>query len=199
MNHLSLLLAAQGWGELIVVLIFFMISALGQLLSAKNKPKRPRPPRPQKEGVPNKGQEVADKLRGEVEDFLREMQGKPPKKKSPKPKPVVLKVEQPVVAEKVTDMRQESVRDHVSKHLNTADIAQQVAKLGDDVEYADERLEQHLHERFDHKVGSLERRVQPVEEILKDSRAQDIAQMLRSPAGMRQAIIASEILRRPEI
>lgn len=198
MNQITLIIAAGGWGELIVVLIFFMISALGQLLSAKNKPKRPRPPRPQGGGAPNKGQEVADNLRSEVDDFLREMQGKPPKKK-PKPKPVVIKVEQPVVAEKKTDLRQESVREHVSKHLSTADFTQQTDKLGDEIEDADERMEQHLHEKFGHKLGSLEQIVQAVEQKVQEKRVQEIAELLRTPAGMRQAIIASEILRRPEI
>lgn len=199
MNLLSPIIAAGGWGELIVVLIFFMISALGQLLSAKNKPKRPRPPRPQGGGAANQGQEVADKLRSEVDDFLREMQGKPPKKKPPKPKPVVIKVEQPVVAEKKIDLRQESVREHVSKHLSTADFAQQTSELGEDVGYADERLEQHLHEKFDHKLGSLEQSVQAVEQKAQERRVEKIAELLRSPEGMQNAIIASEILRRPEV
>lgn len=199
MNLCSPIFAA-GWGELIVVLIFFMISALGQLLSAKNKPGRPRPPRPQGDRAPRKGEELADKLRSEVDDFLREMQGKPPKpKQAPvRPKPIMVKVEPPVPAEQGSDLRRESVRKHVSKHLSTADIAAQSAKLGEDVGLADERLELHLHEKFQHKLGALEHRERPAEKA-KETRADDIGQFLRSPAGMRQAIIASEILRRPEI
>ena len=157
-------------------------------------------PAPQGAGPPPKGQELADKLRGEVDDFLREMQGKPPKPKQPKrPKPVVLTVEPPVLIEETTNLRRESVRDHVSRHISTAEIAQHTSKLGEDVGQADERLESHLKEKFVHKLGALEHQVQLGESNKQKTRASDIAQLLRSPAGMRQAIIASEILRRPEI
>ncbi|TWU21895.1 hypothetical protein [Bythopirellula polymerisocia] len=200
MNHLPPLFAA-GWGELVIVIIFFMISALGQLLSAKNKEGKPRPPRPQGDGAPPKGQEIAENLRGEVEDFLREMQGKPPrpKQKQKKPKPAVIKVQQPTPVAAPTSLRSESVREHVRRHISTVEIAQQTSKLGEDVGLADERLESHLQQTFEHKLGALEHQVRPAEPKHQNKRADDIAQLLRSPAGMRQAIIASEILRRPEI
>lgn len=204
-------LFAAGWGELVVVLIFFMISALGQLLSAKNKPAAPKPPRrvprqgPQgagQGGAPAAGEERAEKLRGEVEDFLREMQGKPPRPKpKPTPKPVAVKVQPtppppPVV--QPPGLRRDSVKDHVTRHISTAEIAAHTATLGKDVGFADERMEQHLHERFEHRLGSLERQLELPKQAA-DSRAKDIVDLLRTPEGMRQAVIASEILRRPEI
>ncbi len=200
MPHFNPLLAA-GWGELVVVLIFFMISALGQLLSAKNKPARPRPPRPQGGDAPNKGQELADKLRGEVDDFLREMQGKPPKRKKPpkKPEPVIVTVEKTAPVVKSSDLRRESVQEHVSRHISAVEIARHTSKLGEEVGLADERLESHLQEKFAHKLGSLEHREQSTAAKAPAIRPSAIAELLRSPAGMRQAIIASEILRRPEI
>ena len=218
---------AAGWAELIGPLIVFVLYALGQLLSAKNnapqRPPRPRPPvggeppipgRPQvlppQFGQAQPGQpqpeKIQDRLRGEVEEFLRQMQGEPPRRRSEpqkpqqKPRTLVVKVQpgEHVESLGLEGRTLESVGEHVKKHVSTSEIAQHVKRLGAEVGQADEKLESHLHEKFQHRLGALgHQELQAV--VRKKTAASDIAEMLRSPKGMRQALIASEILKRPEI
>lgn len=110
------------------------------------------------------------------------------------------------------------VADHVRDHIQSAPISEHAARLGRDVAQADEKLEGHIHSVFDHQLGKLAK--QPTQEApaqgtdaavwessverrerreaAQQSRAADIAKMLRDPDSMQQAIILSEILRRPE-
>ena len=151
---------------------------------------------------------MEEKLRGEVEEFLRQVKGEQPKPaQAPlrpvvaSQRPVVVKVEQPV--ETVIELEPErvSVQEHVKRHISTAEVAQHATTLGAEVGQADEKLQAHLQERFQHRIGALEpRQQQPAEPRRRHSAAAiEIANLLRSPTGMRQVIIASEILRRPEI
>jgi len=84
-----------------------------------------------------------------------------------------------------------------ARSLGTRSLGTQA--LGTQVATADDRLELRLHEKFDHTVGRLEHRDIPEDDQHKKvDMAAEIAQMLRSPEGMRQLIVANEILRRPE-
>jgi hypothetical protein len=218
LNHVSTFppIIAAGWSEIIVPLIVFIMYAIGQLLSAKKpggqQPARPRLPRPQAGGgPPQQPGPVEEKLRGEVEEFLRQMQGNQPAAK-PRPQrpgrqpkksqPVVVRVEQvrPAAVEESFPERRESVQEHVAQHISTKEIATHVRTLGAEVGQADEKLQSHLQERFQHQLGSLvQQGPAEKEKIQRQSAAAEIAQLLRSPNGARQIIIASEILRRPEI
>lgn len=94
-----------------------------------------------------------------------------------------------------------SVAQHVAEHLGGAGaIAQHAQTLGADVALADDRLEQHLKQKFVHQVGALvhestatQRRTQSVAPM-----AADLLKLLSTPEGVRQAFLASEIFRRPE-
>lgn len=96
------------------------------------------------------------------------------------------------------------VAEHVRQHINTSEIAEHVRHLGEDVERVDSRMEQRLHQRFDTSLGggvaegretaATPRRTAP--ESLPA--ASELLQLLRNPRSLRQAIIISEILRRPE-
>lgn len=96
-------------------------------------------------------------------------------------------------------IRTEGVADHVARHLSTEDIAAQTRTLGSEVAAADDRVEARLHEKFDHDLGQLQHRETPIElqEVDADI-ASEVAAMIRRPEGMRQLIIANEILRRPD-
>ena len=209
---MPLILAAAVW-EVVVGVIFFVLYGIGQLLSAresiKKKPveqKRPaRPPAKQAaEGRPLAPQPVGqeESLRREVEDFLRRAQGKPPQQErasSPprKPKPQRTPPPQPEGG-----LRHEGVAEHVAKHISSKQLVEHAEKLGDEVALADDRLESRLHQRFDHQVGSLQRREEstaPPGKEKEKGAAAEIAAMMRSPQGMRQLILAQEILRRPEL
>jgi len=223
-----MLLFADIFETVIGPLLFILWIAaqlLGSRKEAKQKKKAPRPqPQPMgmAEGAPRlrmqgpRNQEEA--LRSEVEDFLRRAQGKPPKPQptlepvakrltqSLQPKPSRPKLQQakpqqkrPAAPAEIRTLRSEGVAEHVARHLSTQDIAEHTKTLGADVALADDRLESRLHEKFDHQLGALQHRDSPAEaKPQKDDMAADIAAMLRSPQGMRQLIVASEILRRPE-
>ncbi len=168
-----------------------------------------------------------DALRSEVEDFLRRAQGKPAEPKSapqqskpiarpirrpsesdqPRRKQPVRQVQRPQQArtlepDRPGSIRSEGVAEHVELHITTDDITESTRSLGATVANADDEVELRLHEKFDHSLGRLERRQTEVDSTTKSTNdstdiAAEVAEMLRKPEGMRQLIIANEILRRP--
>jgi hypothetical protein len=93
---------------------------------------------------------------------------------------------------------------HVSQHLRgSQQIAEHARNLGAEVDLADDKLEAHLQQTFDHKLGQLQQRAISVEATPQkasgpDVTADQILHMLRSPASIRNAFVMSEIFRRPE-
>jgi hypothetical protein len=73
--------------------------------------------------------------------------------------------------------------------------------LGERIIADDEQFDVQLKAKFDHRVGTLAAaRVEPstaVSASIGESPAAQIAEMLTSPEGVRQAIVLNEILRRP--
>lgn len=212
----TVLILAAGWGELVVLIVFMLISALGQLLSSKPKPKpapqrQPGPPRgPGQQPLP-KPKSLEAELRSEVDDFLRQMRGDPPRKTEPvQPKPVAVKLEPQVVQPKEKEkpkrlvearpaLRHETVQEHVTRQISTADISRHTTHLGEEVGHADERLQAHLREKFQHQVGKLTHQTDRPLEKIKPTPAEELVRLLGSPQGMKQVILANEILRRPEL
>jgi hypothetical protein len=91
------------------------------------------------------------------------------------------------------------VAQHVAQHLTGAqELAAHTRTLGADVALADDRMREHLQGKFVHQVGSLEHRVEEQRKVVRTPVAEAIYNSLRTPAGVRQIIVASEILRRPE-
>jgi hypothetical protein len=90
------------------------------------------------------------------------------------------------------------VAEHVSRHVSTADVTENVSTLGADVALADDRLEARLQETFQHPIGQLQHVEQGPAKDRPPTIAEEIRQLIRQPAGARQLIIANEILRRPE-
>ena len=84
--------------------------------------------------------------------------------------------------------------------LNTQAIVEHAKSLGATVAQADERMQQHLSQKFTHQLGALatatptERRAAAI----AGSMAKELQSMLANPNSVRQLIIAGEILRRPE-
>lgn len=79
-------------------------------------------------------------------------------------------------------------------------IGQRADALGDEVAQADERMEAHLHSRFDHKLGTLVPEASVISKQVSQANdaTKEFRELLTRPGGMRQVIIANEILRRPE-
>jgi hypothetical protein len=95
----------------------------------------------------------------------------------------------------------------VEMHMRgTQQIAAHTEQLGDEIELADDKLEQHLHQVFDHKVGDLKKSTMEPAASSPSLGAQpapppagaSIAQLLASPQNLRSAFILSEVLKRPE-
>src|SRR5687768_9387732 len=47
------------------------------------------------------------------------------------------------------------VAQHVAQHLDTREFAQRAERMADVTEQADERMESHLHQAFDHRLGNI--------------------------------------------
>ncbi len=110
---------------------------------------------------------------------------------------------QPQAARRVAPAAQEAVGSGVSEHaeqsIASRSFEDQTSHLGETVAGADERLAARLQAKFDHQVGRLDHEDRPVKPAKPvSSIAADIAKMLSSPQGVRQAVVLNEILTRPE-
>lgn len=130
---------------------------------------------------------------------------------SPAPTPVRRLAPEIVEAEIVED-----VSAHVARSVNTAAYDQRASRLlDDDVDQADDRVEARLQKTFDHKLGRLsqidstEKGSAPTTRSATDAAAQVtttdanpmlsfLVQSFGSPQSIRQAVILSDILTRPE-
>lgn len=124
-------------------------------------------------------------------------------KKSPAPqRPPRRQQQEPVEAEVVTgELRQrDAVSRHVSQHLSGAEaIGEHARHLGEEVDLADDKLNAHLHEVFDHQLGQFANaESNSGDRPAAASNSFDIFRLLRSPQSVRDALIMSEVLRRPE-
>ncbi len=88
--------------------------------------------------------------------------------------------------------------------VDTSSIAQHARQLGEEVGLADEHMEAHLSKAFDHQIGSpMEPQAaapRPAATPTFDS-ALDVdalLDMLTRPSSVRNAVVLSEILRRPD-
>lgn len=218
------LLLAEAFGTIIsaVVIVFWIISqVMGARQDAKGKQKpEAQPRRQQAQPVPGQPRNQGDALRSEVEQFLRRAQGKPEpetmrpetqqrqmptpdrqpqrsqQKRRPQATPPAVRT---IVNKEEPSLRNEGVAEHVSRHLSTQGIVDHAQNLGDEVALADDKLESRLHATFDHNVGHMKHRdAYSTDKAPQVDIAAEVAAMLSSPKGMRQLIIANEILRRPE-
>lgn len=83
-----------------------------------------------------------------------------------------------------------------------AAIGQHAQRLGEEVALADDRMQAQLQQKFDHRVGTLTpvsaSTVVPASAGAGNSAAREFRELIARPGGMRQIVIANEILRRPE-
>jgi hypothetical protein len=131
--------------------------------------------------------------------------------------------QQPLEATVAYDLAERhEVTSHVRQHLDTSAYDQRAEQLGDHVEVADSQMQQHVRNVFEHRIGSLadttrqattsagsaaEAEQQAATATARDPVAAsasaaasglDIAAVLRDPKSVRQAVVLSEILNRPE-
>ncbi|MFP6669958.1 MAG: hypothetical protein VB857_00975 [Pirellulaceae bacterium] len=139
-------------------------------------------------------------MAGNIEDFLRRaIQQKLGKRLEEVEILPAGEVQQPPAA-KVHVLAEQDVAEHVTDHLDTTEYADRASHLGEEVGEADERLEKHLHEAFDHKLGTLEHEDLDPSSDKKSSESspQGLQQLLRTKSALRNAIILREIIDRPD-
>jgi len=109
----------------------------------------------------------------------------------------------------------DDVAELVNRHLDTGAFRERASHLGESVKSADEGFESHLHQTFEHRLGSLGASTSAAEDSVldddenqakaanaKDSvkraeSSQEILTLLRSPQALRNAIIMAEIITPP--
>lgn len=164
-----------------------------------------------------------DPLAREIEEFLRRAQSQrpgqpvrtappPPPLPSPPPPPRP-RLSEELVASELSHRPPTTVAEHVQTHLGSSRMGEVGSKdLGQGVAKSENRLEAHLRQVFEHQVGTLAsapgeaaREPTPVEPSTPADRITieapspaALAAVLADPAGMRQALLLSEILNRPE-
>jgi hypothetical protein len=93
----------------------------------------------------------------------------------------------------------------ISRTTDTSDITANVDRLGDSVEVADDVMEAHLKEVFDHRLGSLQQvataapAAQPATKKAGKAAPAPVgfAALFANSGNVRQAIVLNEILQRP--
>ena len=163
----------------------FLRRAAERRQQQKNQGQKPPPARPVRPEIPEIEVEIVQP---------RDQQRKKKQKARPS------EVRQPV------DYRQQSVSEHVQQHLDTSSISQHAENLGKRIVSVHDKVDQAIHRRLDRNVGKIDDR--PT--ITDDPRpgvvggdqvnpiAVDLVQMLSNPKSIRQAILLSEILNRPD-
>jgi hypothetical protein len=94
----------------------------------------------------------------------------------------------------------------VEMHMRgTQAIDARTRQLGAEVDLADDKLEAHLHQVFDHKLGDLKKttadaapRTVAATPELQTPAATTFARMLADPQSLRNTFILTEIMKRPE-
>ena len=173
-------------------------------------------------GAQGRAGQGQDPLKDEIGEFLRraaERRGAAPEQPARRPatvpvparenratrevrsarKPPAPRIEEPVEVElvEVTTPARLSAFVPTQGATETARLATE--RLGRDIEQADERMAEHLHQVFDHQVGTLQRgQIQlQVQAPLPQTTAAGLASMVSDPVRLRQAILLNEILERP--
>ena len=104
--------------------------------------------------------------------------------------------------------KQETVAEHVKRYIDVSDVADvtdvtdHASHLAESIEHADDRMDQHVHDVFDHQVGEIHDPTGPpavpIPGQAVSPAARDLLQLFTSPRSIRQAILVNEILKRPD-
>lgn len=136
--------------------------------------------------------------RGPIDPFEEPVRRRPPKRQR---EPVVELILDTEEAEPVPPTPKPARQRVELRHLPESQLAEQAAQLGGKVALSDDRLEARLHEKFDHRLGKLAQKsaTPPEEESSEEQEtgAARIKALLARPGGVREAVVLSEILRRP--
>jgi hypothetical protein len=101
-----------------------------------------------------------------------------------------------------------SVEQHVAQHLDTRAFDERATHLTDELDQADERMEDRVRQSLDHTLSQLGAAAGGVVSVQQQAErtqlssyaaaAVGLAHLLADPQNLRQAIILNEVLRRPD-
>lgn len=223
LREACLLADAETIGKLIAIAIPILIGVgsaiLSQLKKAQGQPPAQRPPRPPAQApAPGGGPTPAD----EVEEFLKRVaqrrgekapqkaathQAAPPRPAAPKARPV-----SPAAPKEAAPRRSRPMGSDVEQHVEQALDSRKFADRAEHmttVDRADESMSEHVRTVFEHRIGqfqtetitddagSISAETAAAPRVVGPLPAQQLAESLTSPDGMRQAILLGEVLRRP--
>ena len=163
----------------------------------------------------------------EIEKFLRQAAARRGGGQQPPPQPEIEFVEpeyvepQPVDPRSVQGNQGRQIQSQVaSRQIQTSNFDQRAAQRGTRERQADDMMEAHLHEKFDHEISDLSGESSRVASAYQDKGAtpytedqdatpyvddeaanqfaRNLVRMFSSPASIQQAILMNEILQRPE-
>ena len=139
-------------------------------------------------------------MAGNIEDFLRRAISQKLGKRVEDVE-ILPESQAPTRAPSGMELGDEGVAEHVASHLDTSQYDKRASRLTDDISHADERLEEHLHDAFDHDVGALDHEEDGVAQVTgqgKKAKRQSLLQLFRSKSALRDAILVREVFDRPE-
>ena len=106
---------------------------------------------------------------------------------------------------KLTSIRSGSVSDHVKSHINTSQIAEHAAQLGERISGVHDEVESRIHGRLDSDLSVIDDTPTVTDDespkifgAATDSKAVALRAMLSNPTSVGQAILVAEILKRPD-
>jgi hypothetical protein len=204
----------------IVAFIFwliFQVMGKAQQQAGPNPPKPAAPPRKRRE----------DPLTAEIDEFLaearrRRVEAQPDAaRRAPGEAAIEAQRQRPRRQAKSAppidavlvpdDVSGQDVAQHVKQHLDTSRFTSRASALGDRVETADDDMEAHLRQTFDHRIGRLgaapttapaaapaPAQPAPAAQQVTAAPAHDLAARLANPQNVRDIIVLNEIITRPE-
>jgi len=212
------LLADGEWATYVFFIVSFAVYVLNKLFggeAAKKGQQRPRPAPLSPPQPPPERQRVED----EVAEFLRRATQSKESRSSTSPpappKPSRAAQEEPAPVRRLSPKRDVDAPLYDDEPptprgpMTPSTLGQKKAPAAKrssaarakDVDQADEAMEAHIHQARDHKVGDLTSSAPTAtsdqQPATGENRALSVGELLRDPHSIRDAIVVSEILRRP--
>ncbi len=189
-----------------VVILFIIVPLIGVMVSKLTELGRPANP-----VVPNRND--SGRIQEQIDEFLRraaQRRGAPPVVEAPQPAEIIADDDAPVGGR---------VGQQVQQYLDTSEFRRRSEELGGEVAQSDQQFTQNVGQAFSGQVSRLASRpgeaAQPVEVVEAEAAGPEylsrptlealplagsgLAELLGSAENIAQAVIMSEILRRPEL
>lgn len=119
----------------------------------------------------------------------------PPPTPAPQPRPAPPAFQPQPLAEPDIIIAEEA-HEPLHSHIDTSDFEDRASHMAEEVALADDHMDEHIHEVFDHDLGRLNESAEQ-KKARDAAKAHPIMKMLATKTGVQQAVIMAEILQRP--